>query len=69
MRFFKFLFIFSFLYFFPTQKTIAQIHWESMTLESGTWKYLAATAEPASNWYQNSFDDAAWKSGMGNILS
>ena len=44
MRFFKFLFIFSFLYFFSTQKTVAQIHWESMILESGTWKYLAGAA-------------------------
>lgn len=51
MRFFKYLLIFSFLYISSFQKTVAQIHWESMVLESDTWKYLAATAEPASNWY------------------
>jgi hypothetical protein len=26
----------------------AQLHWESMVLESDTWKYLPATSEPAS---------------------
>ncbi len=67
MRFFKYLLIISFLYISSFQNTVAQIHWESMVLESDTWKYLAATAEPASNWYQNSFDDTAWKSGMGGI--
>ena len=47
MRFFKYLLIFSFLYISSFQNTAAQIHWESMVLESDTWKYLAATAEPA----------------------
>lgn len=45
----------------------SQLHWESMILESETWKYLAATSEPASNWYQSSFSDAAWKSGAGGL--
>lgn len=45
----------------------AQLHWESMILESDTWKYLAATSEPATNWYQSTFSDAAWKSGIGGL--
>lgn len=45
----------------------AQAHWESMVLESETWKYLAATSAPPSNWYQPGFSDAAWKSGAGGI--
>ncbi len=45
----------------------AQAHWESMVLESETWKYLAATSAPPTNWYQPGFSDAAWKSGAGGI--
>ena len=48
MRFFKYLFIFSFLYNSSFQNTVAQIHWESMVLESDTWKYLAAKIGRAS---------------------
>ena len=49
------------------QRLQAQLHWESMVLESDTWKYLPATSEPASTWYQSSFSDAAWKSGIGGL--
>lgn len=45
----------------------AQLHWESMILESDTWKYLPATSTPATNWYQSGFDDSSWKSGMGGL--
>jgi hypothetical protein len=45
----------------------AQIHWESMVLESDTWKYLPATSEPASDWYQPGFNDASWNSGTGGL--
>jgi len=45
----------------------AQIHWESMVLESDTWKYLPAVSEPASNWYQPDFSDTSWKSGAGGL--
>ncbi|MFT3751438.1 MAG: CotH kinase family protein [Paludibacter sp.] len=45
----------------------AQIHWESMVLESNTWKYLPATSEPASNWHQPGFNDTSWKSGIGGL--
>ncbi|HLP05551.1 MAG TPA: CotH kinase family protein [Paludibacter sp.] len=45
----------------------AQVHWESIVIESDTWKYLAATSEPAPDWNQPGFGDAAWKSGAGGI--
>lgn len=45
----------------------AQLHWESLVLESNTWKYLVATSEPASNWYQTSFVDTGWSSGAGGL--
>ena len=45
----------------------AQLHWESIVLETNNWKYMAATAEPASNWYQGSFVDTGWSTGVGGI--
>jgi len=45
----------------------AQLHWESMVLESNTWKYLAATAAPPATWYQSSFVDTGWSSGVGGL--
>lgn len=42
-------------------------HWESMVLESDTWKYLPATSEPSNLWLQPSFDDSSWSSGAGGI--
>jgi len=45
----------------------AQTHWESMVLESDTWKYLPATSAPPSTWYQPGFSDAAWQSGAGGL--
>jgi hypothetical protein len=45
----------------------AQLHWESMVIESDTWKYLAATSAPPADWYQNSFVDSGWKSGPGGL--
>ena len=45
----------------------AQLHWESLVLETNTWKYLAAISEPASNWYQGGFVDTGWSSGVGGI--
>lgn len=45
----------------------AQIHWESMVIESVVWKYLAATSEPPATWYQSGFNDASWRSGQGGI--
>jgi len=43
------------------------LHWESMILESDSWKYLVATSEPSADWYQSTFSDALWKSGPGGI--
>ena len=54
------------LFLIPTQIK-SQVHWESMILESNTWKYLAATAEPATNWMQTNFVDNAWNSGIGGL--
>ena len=48
-------------------KILSQIHWESMILESNMWKYFAATAEPPSDWYQTTFNDNTWKSGIGGL--
>jgi hypothetical protein len=45
----------------------AQLHWESMVLESNTWKYLPATSEPPSDWYQPGFDDNSWSAGKGGL--
>lgn len=45
----------------------AQLHWESMILESNTWKYFSATNEPASNWHQPGFNDSSWSSGQGGL--
>ena len=43
------------------------MHWESLILENDVWKYLVPTVEPATNWYQTGFNDAAWSSGKGGI--
>jgi len=45
----------------------AQLHWESMVLESNTWKYLAATSAPPAYWYQSNFVDSGWSSGPGGL--
>lgn len=45
----------------------AQLHWESMIIESVNWKYLAATSEPDADWYKPNFNDAIWPSGPGGI--
>jgi len=45
----------------------AQLHWESIVLESNTWKYLAATSAPPAIWYQSGFVDTGWSSGIGGI--
>jgi len=45
----------------------AQLHWESIVLESNTWKYLAATSAPPATWYQSNFVDTGWSSGVGGL--
>lgn len=45
----------------------AQTHWESMVVESVTWRYLVGNSAPPSNWYQSGFNDSGWKSGQGGI--
>lgn len=63
---FKKNFLILFVVFSITQIN-AQAHWESMVLESETWKYLPATSEPPSNWYQTGFVDASWSSAQGGF--
>lgn len=63
---FKGFIIILLLFIFITQAK-SQIHWESMILETDTWKYLAATSEPPSDWYQSAFVDAAWNTGKGGL--
>lgn len=59
--------LFFLLVFLNYSSVSAQLHWESMVLESNTWKYLAATSEPPAGWYQSSFADSGWSSGIGGL--
>lgn len=61
----KYLFLFFVSFIFAT--TGAHAHWESMILESNYWKYLPATSEPETNWYQPDYNDALWKFGPGGL--
>ncbi len=63
----KFFLLILTLIFVTQFKSFSQTHWESLILESDTWKYLPATSEPASNWYTGSFSDAAWSSAPGGL--
>lgn len=45
----------------------AQSHWESMVVESVTWKYLVGNSAPPASWYQSGFNASAWNSGQGGI--
>ncbi len=45
----------------------AQVHWESLILESDTWKYLPAQSEPPATWYQSGFADTYWSTAQGGI--
>ncbi len=45
----------------------AQVHWESMILESDTWRYFPATSEPESNWMQLNYNDSTWPTGPGGF--
>ncbi len=45
----------------------AQLHWESLVLETDTFRYLLPTVEPAADWMVESFNDSAWKTGIGGF--
>jgi len=45
----------------------AQTHWESIVKNGDTYKYIRATANPASNWYTSAFSDATWTSAKSSI--
>lgn len=57
------LFLFSFL----GTTLLSQSHWETMVKASHTWNYLIGDSEPATNWYSNAFNDAAWPSAKGSF--
>ncbi|WP_258105527.1 CotH kinase family protein [Marinoscillum sp. MHG1-6] len=46
---------------------LAQSHWESIVLESDSWKYLPATQEPPSDWHTLGFVDDAWQTAQGGF--
>ncbi len=63
----KIITILALLVIFSYSSLSAQLHWESMVLESETWKYLVAISAPPANWYQSTFVDTDWKSGKGGL--
>ena len=66
MRQFKHLAIF-FLLLNTTTFINGQLHWESLVLETDTFKYLLPTSEPAADWIQLSFDDSSWDKDIGGF--
>ncbi|MFK7845531.1 MAG: CotH kinase family protein [Rhodothermales bacterium] len=49
----------------PVQAQVVD-HWESVVLDSDTWRYLVPATEPA-NWQAPSFDDTSWPEGPGGF--
>ncbi len=45
----------------------AQLHWESMVLETDNFNYLIPDSEPASDWMQSDFNDQDWSSAIGGF--
>lgn len=50
-------------------KLYGQLHWESLVIEADEFHYLVLDPdpEPAANWMQLSFNDAAWATGNGGF--
>ncbi len=46
---------------------IAQSHWESVLVDTDTYKYIVPTASMGNNWMSTSFNDAQWSSGIGGF--
>lgn len=44
-----------------------QLHWESLVLETDTFRYLVPASEPAADWMELSFNDSSWVSGIGGF--
>jgi hypothetical protein len=42
-------------------------HWETAVYETDTWRYVAPTAEPDTNWRKVSFNATSWNSGSGGF--
>ena len=45
----------------------AQSHWESVLVDTDTYKYIVPTASIGNNWMSTSFNDAQWGSGIGGF--
>jgi hypothetical protein len=45
----------------------SQPHWESIVLANSQWRYLVATSEPPSGWFEPTFDDSGWALGQGGF--
>ena len=45
----------------------APVHWNTIISQGDTWKYLVPTAEPATNWRLNTFNDTNWLSGKSGF--
>jgi hypothetical protein len=46
---------------------LAQTHWESIVKNGDDYKYIRATANPATNWFTVTFSDASWMSAKSSI--
>ncbi|MBN2762967.1 MAG: CotH kinase family protein [Bacteroidales bacterium] len=44
-----------------------QKHWESLIIETDSFKYFDAATEPPGEWMQLEFDDSSWDSGIGGF--
>jgi len=45
----------------------SSLHWESLIIETDTFKYKPATSAPPADWYKLSFNDSGWSSGRGGF--
>lgn len=45
----------------------SSLHWESLIVETDTFRYKPATTAPPADWYKLSFNDSGWSSGRGGF--
>ncbi len=48
-------------------KLYSQIHWESIILETDTWRYIIPNEPPSEEWTKQLFDSRNWNSGQGGF--
>ncbi len=63
----KAFYFFSLLLFSLFTNNSQAAHWESLILESNDWYYFEGNSEPASNWYQSSFNASNWSLAPGSL--